>query len=218
MKLHTTNHRKTGAFTLIEMIGVLAVIAILAGMLIPKVFSAISNARVSNAAVCCETIKTALADHYAKYGAIPVDGTTNPPITLTPSTGAALQFDLVLLKEGFLDKPFAVKIGDGISGSINTRVEVISIAGLKTGDTVDANGASGYALAGGTTNSITGSVLAQAVITGVTESDARDLSDRIDGSSAAFTNPTTGTSDASGRVKYATSATTTTVYVYLTHR
>ena len=108
-----------------------------------------------------------------------MDGTTNPPITLTPSTGAALQFDLVLLKEGFLDKPFAVKIGDGISGSINTRVEVISIAGLKTGDTVDANGASGYALAGGTTNSITGSVLAQAVITGVTESDARDLSDRI---------------------------------------
>jgi len=40
---------KTGAkgFTLIEMIGVLAMIAILASMLIPKIYEAINSARIS---------------------------------------------------------------------------------------------------------------------------------------------------------------------------
>src|SRR2546426_12807677 len=60
--------RGASAFTLIEMIGVLAVIAILAAMLIPRVFEAINSARINNAAVSCETIKTAAADHYGKYG------------------------------------------------------------------------------------------------------------------------------------------------------
>src|ERR1022692_5347507 len=56
------------AFTLIEMIGVLAVIAILASLLIPKVFSAISQARVNGVTISTDTVKTALVDHYGRYG------------------------------------------------------------------------------------------------------------------------------------------------------
>src|SRR5437763_12212905 len=56
------------AFTLIEMIGVLAVIAILAALLIPKVFGAINDARINSAVVGAQTVKTALVDHYGKYG------------------------------------------------------------------------------------------------------------------------------------------------------
>src|SRR5438128_10991318 len=116
MKVNTVKtipaqRRKAGAFTLIEMIGVLAVIAILATLLIPKVFTAISNARVNNAAVSTQTVKTALADHYAKFGSIPIDGSVTPPQTL-PLPQAP--YDNILLSEGFLDKPFAAKIGDGI--------------------------------------------------------------------------------------------------------
>lgn len=70
MKTNVTSnskHRvKASGFTLIEMIGVLAVIAILAAVLIPKVFEAISNSRVNNTAMSCNTVKTAVADHYAK--------------------------------------------------------------------------------------------------------------------------------------------------------
>src|SRR5213595_933602 len=116
MKVYTakTNRgtRGTKGFTLIEMIGVLAVIAILAAVLIPKVFEAINNARVNNAAMSCNTVKTAIADHYAKFGGLTVDGSSGTPVSITiPATGYT-PYDTVLLREGFLDKPFATKIGD----------------------------------------------------------------------------------------------------------
>jgi type II secretory pathway pseudopilin PulG len=216
LKTVPAQRRKAGAFTLIEMIGVLAVIAILAALLIPKVFTAISNARVNNAAVSCQTVKTALADHYAKFGSIPVDGSSGTPVNLTPGVGAATNYDQVLLKEGFLDKPFAVKIGDGTA---NTRVEVIDISLLTTNSVVDGTGTTGYNLTGaaGNKNTITGSTVVQAVITGCNESDARDLSERVDGAIGLLTQPTTGTNDFSGRVKY-NMGTPTVAYVYLTHR
>src|ERR1044071_4050175 len=64
--LNRAGSRRNQGFTLIEMIGVLAVIAILAAVLVPKVFEAINNAKVNNAAMSCQTVKTAIIDHYAK--------------------------------------------------------------------------------------------------------------------------------------------------------
>src|SRR5664279_518890 len=102
MKLNLTNNRKAGAFTLIEMIGVLAVIAILAALLIPKVFSAINDARVNNAAVSIETIKTATADHYGRFGKInSLYGTNDLPIASL--TNYSTQ---ILMAEQLIDKPF----------------------------------------------------------------------------------------------------------------
>src|SRR5690242_19958807 len=140
MKVYSAkiNRARKGAqqgFTLIEMIGVLAVIAILAAVLIPKVFEAINNARVNNAAMSYNTVKTAIADHYAKFGSIAVDGSTATPTVLTPPIP---QFDQVLVKEQFLDKPFATKIGDGIVDATHTRVELVNIGGFKLNDAVDA--------------------------------------------------------------------------------
>src|SRR5512133_3828237 len=105
MKLKTNTKTNKG-FTLIEMIGVLAVIAILAAVLIPKVFEAINNSRINNAAMSCQTVKTAIADHYAKFGSLL---STNGTVIASGSADA-LAFDRILMGEGFLDKPFATKI------------------------------------------------------------------------------------------------------------
>src|SRR6266404_1597512 len=137
--------RRKQGFTLIEMIGVLAVIAILAAVLIPKVFEAINNSRINNSAMTYNTVKTAIADHYAKNGSLPVDGTTTPATALTLPTE---QFDMTLLKEAFMDKPFAVKIGDGASDATHARVRLYDISALTTASTVDGTANSGYSLSG----------------------------------------------------------------------
>jgi type II secretory pathway pseudopilin PulG len=189
------------------MIGVLAVIAILAALLIPKIFTAINNARVNNAAVTAGTIKSAIADHYAQWGSLAVDGSSGTASALTvPYTG----FDKVLLGEGFLDKPFQVKIGDG------TTNNVIQLRACVAGTTAANASNSGYDLAGvGTTNTATGSYVAEAVITGVAATDAKELNDRVDGVSLGAASG----ADLLGRVKYADpSGGSTTVYIYLTHR
>src|SRR6266852_9641963 len=68
VKTTTQVQKQKAGFTLIEMIGVLAVIAILASFLIPKVFNAINDARINSAVVGAETVKTAVVDHYGKWG------------------------------------------------------------------------------------------------------------------------------------------------------
>src|SRR6266567_5905727 len=113
MKTGRAATARRNAFTLIEMIGVLAVIAILAAVLVPKVFQAINDSRINNTAMSCQTIKTAIIDHYAKFGALTA-GLTNPPTIFTIPSGS---YDTNLLTETFLDKPFAVKIGDGTAAT-----------------------------------------------------------------------------------------------------
>jgi prepilin-type N-terminal cleavage/methylation domain-containing protein len=208
MNLLTTNQKRNRrAFTLIEMIGVLAVIAILAAVLIPKVFTAINNARVNNAAMSIQTVKTACVDHYSKYGSILAgpNGTTY---------GLGTGYDTNLLAEGFLDKPFLVRIGDGTT---NTTVKTISLSSIS--GTVDGTDTTGFDLAGIGTNNVTGSVMVVAEITGVEQNDAKDLNDRIDGTSLGADPTTANAADLKGRVKYASYSGTPTnsVYIYLTH-
>ena len=89
---------------------------------------------------------------------------------------------------------------------------------LATNATVDGINAA-YDLDGNGTavnDAAPGSVVAQAVIRTVTEADAIDLNNRLDGPTLG-TAP--GTADLKGRVKYAAPVGGfTTVYIYLVHR
>src|SRR5688500_1635131 len=107
--------KKASGFTLIEMIGVLAVIAILAALLIPKIFEAINNARINNACITLGTVKSAIADHYAKFGSLPYDGSLAVPAAIAVPAAGTPDFDGVLLREQFIDKPFAVKVGTALA-------------------------------------------------------------------------------------------------------
>jgi hypothetical protein len=193
------------------MIGVLAILAVLASVLMPKLFEAIHSARIANASRSCDTVRTALADHFSKYGSFIIGGAPPGPLTLNINN-----YDQLLVTEQLLDKAFAVRIGDGTT---NTLVQALDITGsaFAAGAAVDGTASTGFALAGGATNLTTGLVLLEAVITGVSAADAKELSDRIDGPQLSAP---VNSADYDGRVKYAApgASGTTTVYVYLTHR
>ena len=209
---NTCGLRPNGArgFTLIEMIGVLAVIAILAALLIPKVFNAINDAKVNGTVVGVETVKTALVDHYGKAGRFDqlISGATPNNWVNSATAGAIVGpgYDTnVLTAESLIDKPFFSKIGT------NATVQCLNCEATATLPGT-ANGA--YSLSGSGTNETTGQYVLEAVISGVAEQDAQALSQRIDGPQLSTA---IGTSDTQGRVKYATGSPTT-VYIYITHR
>lgn len=67
-----TRHQQ--GFTLIEMIGVLAIIAILVGAVAPRIFEAIQESKANNVSTLHKTVTTAITKFYADVNFI---GTTN---------------------------------------------------------------------------------------------------------------------------------------------
>jgi prepilin-type N-terminal cleavage/methylation domain-containing protein len=210
------NKRAQSAFTLIEMIGVLAVIAILAALLIPKVFSAIADAKINNCVVSAETVKTALADHYGKYGKFDctfgTNGAVQAAIDAATQTAPYLGYDTnVLMFESLLDKPFQTKLGSGWGIQVRPCESATQA--------VDGGTHASYSLDGTTVNSAQGQFVLEAVISGVPEADAQAISARLDGPN--LTTTSLGVNDYTGKVIYtkpATAGGAVTVYIYLTHR
>lgn len=212
MKMTQNKRTRSRGFTLVEMIGVLAVIAVLAAMLVPKIFEAINSSRINNALNSYETIKNAVLDHYSEYGRFSVAG--GATALTTGDTTALADFDtVVLLPEGRIDKPFTVKIGDQ-----NTKAKVSIAAATATGTEPTASD-TGYDLDGGGTvvNDAGGAQwVVYAQIADVTAADAKLLNDRIDGTSLSVA---LGAEDLEGRVKYAAPVDgATDVYIYVAHR
>ncbi len=85
--------RKQAGFTLMEMLGVLAVIAILASVATPKIFAAIRDAKVASFVEDVNTIRTAVADYYKDTGTFPYHDVTNSDSdrhTLMKNTSAGI--------------------------------------------------------------------------------------------------------------------------------
>jgi type II secretory pathway pseudopilin PulG len=189
------------------MIGVLAVIAILASMLVPKVFEAINTARITSSIVSCEAVKAAAADHYGKYGKFDLLFGTN---VLNITSNAYSGYDVtVLMAEGLLDKAFSARIA-GPDPSVNSFIQLVAAG---SGNYGGPSGI-GYFLDGVTAATTGAQFVLEAVMQNVSAADAKDLNDRVDG--AGLGGPA-GVADHKGRVEFEAGATTT-VYVYLTHR
>jgi type II secretory pathway pseudopilin PulG len=219
-----TNTRQTGrrnnpAFTLIEIIGVVAVIAILAAVLTPRVVSVIARGKVNATAQSLGSLKSATADYIGKNGSLPQRAGTGA----TNAAVAAGRFDADLIVGGFTEKLFSCSVGNQLfDGSVLTgRTHVRSVAAVNAAAVVvpnadgSLNGGSNFNLDRDTSTAdfTAGQTVVVAFIPGVALGDAVALNKILDG------DDNTGTgADTTGRCMYSDGTSgTVTVYVYIAH-
>lgn len=228
MKIHINKTHRNSGFSLVEMIGVLAIVAILASLLVPRVFAAINRAKINSSVLTVNTIKSAVIEAYSETGSF-TDAAGN---ALDPSdlSNVTPFDDTVLLAAQLIDKPFNVKIGVEEAGANEHEVLIaLPDAGQVTGTSVgfdfDGNGVIDHD-ADPLTPDVPGNdvendqYVVYARIPNVSSQDALDFSRALDGGALSAADSASATADILGRVKYAAPGAdgVTDVLVYIASR
>jgi len=126
--------RNNQGYSLLELVMVLAIVSVLVGLLLPKGFDALRNARIQEVKSAANTLKTALTDLITMPG-----GNGSIPRTEgigVPCSGAALsgatdaakgngaRLDAVLLAVGKLERPLSLRMGSQVYISTGTGNEM----------------------------------------------------------------------------------------------
>jgi len=214
--IRTSQKAKRSGFTLIEMIGVLAIIAALAGLLLPRIFESINEARINSAALGYNTAKSAAMGYFGKFGRFgDAAGAAYTPAGYsgggaTNNIPADGDWGQVLLQAGFLEKPFTTRLGESL-------IEIVPVTTGST--TAPATGNAAYNLDGENpvNDASTGMFVIQVKLENVSLDDAKSLNLKIDGDKLAAANDTSD--DAVGKVRYTYDTSgNTTVYMYVAHK
>lgn len=203
-------HRHSG-FTLIEMIGVLGIIAVLAGMLVPRVYSAINEAAISRLAVNLHWVRSAATSYVAKYGRLGRAG--GLPLDLATHADEAAHWDTaVLVPELLFEQPFSSRLGT------EAVIELVAAAAADAdpATTPSAYDFDGSAVAPSVANEASGgNFVLQCRLTEVTLEDAQIINRLLDSTALGVSEG----DDTVGRVKYTVDESgTCTVRVYLLHK
>lgn len=198
------------AFSLVEMIGVLAVIAIIASMVLPRLFDSIALAQVTTAASSVVTIKNAAMTYYGKYGRF---GTETGAVITSTNDVAALDWGTqVLLRGGYIERAFKTPIA---------QTAVVRLRPIVSGASAPTASNTAYNLDGtdpAANDSGPGRWVVEAYLTGVSKMNAADLNLLIDGAASTLADDLTNQRDTQGRVKFDASDSTCDVQVYIAHR
>ncbi|MBA4181908.1 MAG: prepilin-type cleavage/methylation domain-containing protein [Anaerolinea sp.] len=134
MTKNKTTQKNSHGYSLLELVLVLAVVSVLVGLLLPKGFDALRNARIQQVQKTAETLKTALTDFITMpggNGSIPRTEGTGVPTSGAAVTGATdaakgngARLDAVLLAVGKLEKPLSLRMGTQVYTSTGTGNEM----------------------------------------------------------------------------------------------
>ena len=177
-------------FFVIKHLWAMAALAVLlvSSVGLAQTYPAVDEGWVTNTCLRLQSIKNAVVDYYAKHKSLPL----------------AADFETTLIKEELLER--------AATTNILTRIVLcLDLFAPITGSN------QAYSMDGNLTNNINGSIVVEAVVSGVTAAYARDLSIRMEGED--MSSPL-GQTDLKGRVKYdpIPMRGTGEVHIYLTHR
>ena len=124
MKMKKSSPLYRSGYSLLELVLVLAIVAVLVGLLLPKGFDALRNARIQEVKATVNTLKTALTDLIVMpggNGSIPRTEGTGIPTTGTALSGATdiakgngARLDTVLMATGKLERPLSLRMGSQV--------------------------------------------------------------------------------------------------------
>ncbi len=188
------------------MIGVLSIIAILAALLVPKMFDVISQAQLTTAVSIILGIKNTTMSYYGRFGRF---GDASGNVITSTNDPAALNWgNEVLFKAGYLESPLRTPIAS--SAVVRLRSVASSTTAPTTSNT--AYNIDGYDPS--LNDAKDGRWVVEVFLTDVAVEQAEELNLRID--REPVTVGTTG--DTQGRVKIVPKAGVCDVLIYIAHR
>ena len=212
---------------MIEMIGVLAVVGVLAALLIPKVFSIIASSKIDALAAACKTYETAVTKYYTDIGSVLPLNASGAPQTENQGNSATARSMAARLTLSSSDPlvsgtnlwpkfngPYLEKFDTSSPPGLGTNMYMPARTAVSYGTSVTGNNL-GWDLKGDDGNSDlhSGAYVVYLRLTGLGEDDFLEF-DRI-------VDPDIGSTDAErevrGRAKWH-SGSSGTLYLYLAHR